>query len=577
MSALERHELGPDLRERLATALTEPHLQGIEPGEVLRHVPDRRVALAAFDRRTTDAAPCVVKAYVSPRARGNDRRLRMLAGSSAAALLPESLGVSSDGHVGVVSWSPGTLLDRCSGALLVGAAEAAGAALRALHGAGVELDRAWTWADESSALTRRSPESTRGLAAAVAAVETQQDALVPSHRDFHPRQVVVDAAGVRLIDLDDAALAPAGLDVGNMLAHLWREHLVGRQDAVTARAAMEAFAGGYGALPEDLELWTVAALVRLAGLAEARHRDPEERDRLLDAVRARGWATAPRSVTVETGHVDRPVRIEEVGPGRREVVKRYVSADGAAIHQSMAELWASPFGRRREPPGLPEPLGWAARSGELRMECLSGESLGRRGEVGRSLELAEDCARLLADLHASGVRPERDRPLARLLRSTSRKAADASREGRGDDFAEVLRALTYAVGMRTRTAELVATHGDFSPRNVLLTPSGVRLIDLDRLQAAPPGRDVAYWSAWLWVTDRLSSRPTEDGWELGRTFEDAYLRASGRDRADLDLDLHRAFALVRIAHGWSSLAEDADGRRLVLAEALRQVADTVPA
>lgn len=571
--------LGPELLERLRTALAEPGLRGIELGEVLRHVPDRRVAIAAVDRRTTPPRPCVVKAYVSPRARGNDRRLRALAQAGPAVGLPGSLGVSSDGHVGVVGWAPGELLDRCPDALFVGGAEASGAALRALHATPAELDRVWTWSDEAAALVRRAPESTHDLAVSVAAWVPEDAALVPSHRDFHPRQVVVRPDGVDLIDLDDAALAPAGLDVGNMLAHLWREHLVGRRDAATARAAMRAFADGYAALPPDVGLWTAASLVRLAGLAETRHGDPVERDRLLVEVRERGIGSqaAPRtSVTVETGHADRPVRIESDGSGRRVVVKRFVSTDGAAIHQGMEDLWHSPFGGLREPPGLPEPLGWAARDGELRMECLEGEPLGRRGDPGSSMERAEECARLLSDLHASGMLPERRRPLSRLIRSTARKAAEAA-SADGADFTTVLEALRDAVALRPPSVELVPSHGDFSPRNVLVTPRGLRLIDLDRLQAAPPGRDVAYWSAWLWVTDRLSEAPAPDGWELGRPFEEAYLAASGSDPVDLDLDLHRAFALVRIAHGWSALAADPGSRRLVLAEALRQAVDTVPA
>lgn len=576
MSAADR--LDPELLERLRTALAEPSLRGIELGEVLRHVPQRRVAIAAVDRRTPDAAPCVVKAYVSPRARGNDRRLRLLAQADPAVSLPRSLGVSSDGHVGVVSWAPGGLLDRCGDALFVGGAEAAGAALRTLHAMPAELDRVWSWADEATALVRRAPEATRDLAAAVAAGAPVDQWLVPSHRDFHPRQVVVRADGVDLIDLDDAALAPAGLDVGNMLAHLWREHLIGRRDAATARAAMTAFTTGYGAPPPDVDRWTTASLVRLAGLAETRHGDPAERDRLLAQVRERGIPPGPavRTRTVETGHADRPVRIESDRDGRRVVVKTFVSTDGAAIHQGMEELWRSPFGALRRPPGLPEPLTWAARGGELRMECLEGEPLGRRGDVGASLERAVECARLLSDLHASGVLPERRRPLSRLVRSTARKAAEASAVD-GADFAAVLEALRRSVTARPPSDELVPSHGDFSPRNVLVTPAGLRLIDLDRLQAAPPGRDVAYWSAWLWVTDRLSATPAYDGWELGRPFEEAYLAASGRDPATLDLDLHRAFALVRIAHGWSALAADPGSRRLVLAEALRQAVDTVPA
>jgi Ser/Thr protein kinase RdoA (MazF antagonist) len=95
--------------------------------------------------------------------------------------------------------------------------------------------------------------------------------LVTSHRDCHPRQAVLTHDAARWIDLDDCAMAPAGLDVGNMIAHLKREAAIGLRAQPVTDAAVAAFRRGYGALPATAALWERLSLVRLCGLAETRH------------------------------------------------------------------------------------------------------------------------------------------------------------------------------------------------------------------------------------------------------------------------------------------------------------------
>ena len=78
-------------------------------------------------------------------------------------------------------------------------------------------------------------------------------------------------ATARWIDLDDAAMAPAGLDVGNFVAHLRRDHAFGLRGADETRDAIEGFLDGYGEAPADLAAWERLSLIRLAGLATSRH------------------------------------------------------------------------------------------------------------------------------------------------------------------------------------------------------------------------------------------------------------------------------------------------------------------
>jgi hypothetical protein len=68
------------------------------------------------------------------------------------------------------------------------------------------------------------------------------------------------------------------------------------------------------------------------------------------------------------------VRIEQ-RRGSTVVVKSHLGTDGAAVHEALASLWASPLGRDRSGgPGMPEPLGFDSRSGELTMAWCRGHA-----------------------------------------------------------------------------------------------------------------------------------------------------------------------------------------------------------
>ena len=250
---------------------------------VLRYLPGRRVATLV----DYEGELAVVKVFASPRARGNTRRLHALAGSSAAHLVPTALGVDAAGHVLAVNYRHGILPKGLSDAEYPACLYKVGAALRQLHDCGAELDRVWGWEKEVAQLRRRVTLATVDVVDLVAAstIWLSGAPLSPAHRDCHPRQVIVGADGtVAFIDLDDAAMAPRGLDVGNMLGHLVRERLTGKRSARVTVEASEAFLHGYGPCAELDEGvvtgWTMLAVVRLAGLAETRHHDAAQRDAL---------------------------------------------------------------------------------------------------------------------------------------------------------------------------------------------------------------------------------------------------------------------------------------------------------
>lgn len=263
----------------LADAALFPWHRGADelcPSAVVRHtlryLPGRRVATMV----DTADGPGVLKVFASPRARGNDRRLRALT-EVLPNLVPTPRGVDQQGHVSLVSFTAGTVFDQLDDEAFIRSAPLVGAALGSLHRSGGVLDRCWTIDDELTQLGRRFPEN---VAAMVTGSIAARDALaaadlVSAHRDCHPRQVVVQGDSVAWIDLDDAAMAPAALDVGNFVAHLRRDAVIAERDQATTDAAIDGFLAGYGAIPADSDEWERLSLARLAGLAVGRHHRPD--------------------------------------------------------------------------------------------------------------------------------------------------------------------------------------------------------------------------------------------------------------------------------------------------------------
>jgi hypothetical protein len=258
---------------------------------------------------------------------------------------------------------------------------------------------------------------------------------------------------------------------------------------------------------------------------------------------------------IPTGHGDRPVATAEMD-GRPVIVKRFADLDtGRTVWQDHRALWHSPAGRHRCPPAVPEPL--ACRPGLLVMEAVEGDPLGRRGDPGAMVERATDAAVLLTDLHRSGVVVSRRRPWESVLRSMARKAVDMP------EAARVVAALGAA---RLVDAPLVVGHGDWSPRNVLASPAGLRMIDFDRMAMADPARDVTYWGAWAWATELIAGRPPT--WSVADDYAARYADAARVH--PVNTGAYRSVALLRIAHGWSALATASDLRAIILDEAVRQ-------
>jgi len=232
--------------------------------ELLRYVQGRRATTLV----ETPDGPAVLKVFASPRARGNHRRLKVLR-PATGSLVPRPLAIGPAGHAGLLEYVPGRPLSTLSGPDFIACCGELGRLLSRLQASGVRMDREWTALREIDALSRRLPPGEMSWS------PPTPDALVPAHRDLYPDQVVVTPDAVRLIDLDEAAMAPAGLDVGNFLGHLDRDAALAQRSGEEAGAAARAFLRGYGDDPPDLAWWRRITLARLACLEEERHGRPD--------------------------------------------------------------------------------------------------------------------------------------------------------------------------------------------------------------------------------------------------------------------------------------------------------------
>jgi thiamine kinase-like enzyme len=228
--------------------------------------------------------------------------------------------------------------------------------------------------------------------------------------------------------------------------------------------------------------------------------------------------------------------------GTPAVGKLYPAGGGDCAFLNMRALWESPFGARRDPPGLARPIEYIAEPEVLIMEHLGGRPVLELDYLAE--EPFRNSVELLTALHGSGAAlGSVPRTAPRIVRSLRRKQARV--EALAPEHAAGYRAAVDAVE-RAQPAdrELVCSHGDFSPRNVLAGSERYAIIDWDRLKHADPARDVANYGAWCWL--RALHESGRHDWSALERFTAAY--ESLRPGAALHerLDFHLGAALLRM-------------------------------
>jgi Ser/Thr protein kinase RdoA (MazF antagonist) len=230
-------------------------------------------------RRTLRASgsegSAIVKLYASNRASVVARRVESLAAGPEEPTVPAVLHVDPDLHAVVLSDVPGRPLRE---ALLEGdlaTCGRAGVALGTWHaawdGAAPPVLRPHT-ADREIEILRSfaaaaSPQVARAVHNALLRLTGEWECTTVVHRDLYEEQVLMDER-VGLIDLDDAAVGPPELDVGNLIAHVELLELKRRRDLTPEkRMLVDAYAESGLALDGALlERCRRLTLLRLACL-----------------------------------------------------------------------------------------------------------------------------------------------------------------------------------------------------------------------------------------------------------------------------------------------------------------------
>lgn len=139
-------------------------------------------------------------------------------------------------------------------------------------------DRRWSVAQEAARLAELASETGRNLPpfapALFAGLADSERSLgsTAAHRDLNEEQMIASPGEAvrpaRWIDWDEAAVAPVGLDLGNLLAHECLRALRSGHRACDRNAILAAYLAADGrATPRDVARWEAAACLRLAFLA----------------------------------------------------------------------------------------------------------------------------------------------------------------------------------------------------------------------------------------------------------------------------------------------------------------------
>lgn len=256
--------------------LLEPILGAPVTVEVLKHKPGRRTTSRAIGTRRS----AIVKVYASDRAPVVAARLGALAAGPSEPVVPEVLLCVPEAHLVALSEVPGVPLREALLGGDVATCARAGTVLGGWH-------RAWQGRSPDALvphtaereleilrvrIERTSPEVAAVAQAALPAVaEGAWEYPTVVHRDLYEEQILVGER-IGLIDLDDAALGPPELDVGNLVAHV--DLLAIRADT-DLTAATEALFQGYRRTGPTLNAWLLArcrglTLLRLACIHENR-------------------------------------------------------------------------------------------------------------------------------------------------------------------------------------------------------------------------------------------------------------------------------------------------------------------
>lgn len=248
----------------------------------LRYKPGRRYVA----RLDVDNEPQAVLKLHSAAEYAQARRATKSFGSSVGVNTANTLGHSDRLRAILTRWLPGkpllNVLNDPESA--IPAMEATGHLIAQLHGLSIsklplrnaqqEAEELKRLADDFAAVSPELADSMQNIAQRCSDRFTTLPLVeVPIHGDFHPQQILIDvdspAADAALIDFDSAALSHPACDIGNLLAHLYRESLRGsfsqNQLERLTMTFLDTYAEQHPSLnPSAVQVYLASGLLRLA-------------------------------------------------------------------------------------------------------------------------------------------------------------------------------------------------------------------------------------------------------------------------------------------------------------------------
>ena len=240
--------------------------------------PCHGLSVVAYAAERSASACCLdgegnALAYVKVHAGdGAEHERRQLA--AAGSLVPRVLATSAEHGALVLEPVPGARLDSLRGAELVHGLRGLGAALARLHTATPVPDEPFTRLHPErlgkavAVIARARPDAGRAAALVLASLLSPRDhadePAVCVHGDANLRNAIFDGERVALLDLEHAAAGPAAADLGQLLAALRTDRVLGRITTSEETALADALLDGYAAVtraPESLRWHTNAALL----------------------------------------------------------------------------------------------------------------------------------------------------------------------------------------------------------------------------------------------------------------------------------------------------------------------------
>lgn len=271
----------PGLRLLHDPEAARAHLTGIEgqdPGPVMATLMAHRLGkravlrLTGQDGRSRYARLRTDKSGSGQIAYARHEALSDLLRDDPALAIPRPLGTEDETGVALFAELPGQAPEfaGCDGfracrAIVAALGRLQGLSLRdlAVHDGAAEAQLLGGWIER---LRQVFPERAETLSPAVdtvcAALGRAAAPLVPSHRDLHEKQILLDGPRAGFLDFDTLCLGHPAMDAGNLMAHLF---LMGVTTGRRRTAFETAILGAMHHVPErQLRLWRRAALLRLS-------------------------------------------------------------------------------------------------------------------------------------------------------------------------------------------------------------------------------------------------------------------------------------------------------------------------